>query len=284
MSQIKKVFSKNKIKKSISTLKIDLTIVGVFLKKVISSLPVHEIFNARQLSNLSISFVISFIPAFSWMQSPIAHANVQAEIIENQNQVKANVNSIVLAETIKEPEHLPEEKPVEPTPTAPVATPTQAPQQIIQTPTPVQIKKVVPTVAQKAAPLQPVQNTNKMFIWPVAGNLGEVSRGLQPGHTGIDIWSNASPFVVAMAPGTVTSTGWENGGGGYVVRVKFDNGYLGLYAHTVGNFQVSPGQHVVSGQALATMGRTGNATGVHLHIELYDPAGHLLNGLAYFSK
>lgn len=125
---------------------------------------------------------------------------------------------------------------------------------------------------------------NVRFIWPVMNNRGEISRGLFPGHNGVDIWDNGAPFLVAIADGVVTSTGWENYGGGYVVRVKFNNGFSAQYAHSQGNFQVQKNQAVKQGQPLVSMGSTGNSTGMHVHIELYDPQGRVVNGLQYFRK
>jgi murein DD-endopeptidase MepM/ murein hydrolase activator NlpD len=143
--------------------------------------------------------------------------------------------------------------------------------------------------AQVKAPVAAKQPGNAPvstgYIWPVAGGIGVItqyftSARMGYGHTGVDIADFSGPVLVAIASGTVVSTGWENGGGGCVVRVKFDTGLAGLYAHTRCNYMVSPGQRVAQGQALVNMGSTGRSTGTHLHFEMFQN-GYLINACPY---
>ncbi len=62
------------------------------------------------------------------------------------------------------------------------------------------------------------------------------------------------------------SGGWNGGYGNYVV-IQHGNGTQTLYAHAT-SILVSVGQQVTQGQTIATVGRTGRATGNHLHIEV----------------
>ena len=54
---------------------------------------------------------------------------------------------------------------------------------------------------------------------------------------------------------------------GNFVAVDHGNGVVTLYAHCNRNF-VEEGEIVRRGQKIAEVGRTGNATGPHLHFEL----------------
>jgi murein DD-endopeptidase MepM/ murein hydrolase activator NlpD len=76
----------------------------------------------------------------------------------------------------------------------------------------------------------------------------------------------------------VVSAGW---GGGYGNKIVIDhqNGYRTLYGH-MSSLKVSVGQTVSKGSAIGVMGATGDATGVHLHFEVYKN-GSLVNPLSY---
>lgn len=85
-------------------------------------------------------------------------------------------------------------------------------------------------------------------------------------HSGLDIASGAGNRISAAAAGTVMSAGWE-GGYGYAVRIKHDDGTVTLYAHNA-SLTVSKGQRVEAGQQIAREGSTGNSTGPHVHFEV----------------
>ena len=116
------------------------------------------------------------------------------------------------------------------------------------------------------------------FSWPAAGY---VSQGYWGGHPAIDIagWVGA-PVTAADGGYVVLAGGGWNGGYGNHVIVDHGNGFTTLYAH-LNSIYVSPGMTVSKGQALGTMGNTGNSTGPHLHLEVryggvpYNPGNYL---------
>lgn len=118
------------------------------------------------------------------------------------------------------------------------------------------------------------------YIFPVAGcsrsNIANKSYPSYRGHTGIDINIGVvGKTVVAVKAGTVAiSTALRNSSGGYrsygeYVVINHHDGTMTLYAHMLsGSRRVSVGQSVSQGQAIGTVGSTGNSTGTHLHFEV----------------
>ena len=87
-------------------------------------------------------------------------------------------------------------------------------------------------------------------------------------HTGIDLANPNGGFIFAAADGVVERTGWD-GGYGIVVQIDHGRGVHTLYGHlTDVNPALRQGSFVRSGTAIARMGMTGNATGIHLHYEV----------------
>ncbi len=85
-------------------------------------------------------------------------------------------------------------------------------------------------------------------------------------HKGIDIANRPGTPVVATADGKVIYAGWVKGFGKFVL-IQHGYGYTTAYGH-LKNITVRKGQYVKRGQLIGTMGRTGLATGTHLHYEV----------------
>ena len=115
---------------------------------------------------------------------------------------------------------------------------------------------------RSAPPRCPVDLT-----WPVAGILsspfGPRWRGF---HAGVDIAAPKGTPVIAAHPGRVTWAGWRGGGWGRLVVVAGD-GMRFLYAH-LSRVDVTVGQSLTVGEELGLVGRSGEATGQHLHFEV----------------
>lgn len=85
-------------------------------------------------------------------------------------------------------------------------------------------------------------------------------------HRGIDLTAPTGTSVFAALDGQVIQAGKHKQYGNYVA-IDHGNGVVTLYAHHKLNL-VTPGDIVRRGQKIAEVGRTGNATGPHLHFEL----------------
>lgn len=118
------------------------------------------------------------------------------------------------------------------------------------------------------------------YIFPVQGlskaNIRVKTYPSYSGHTGVDVNINVTgKTVVAVKSGTVvTSTALKNSNGTYrsygeYIIIDHHDGTMTLYAHGLaGSRKVSQGQNVSQGQALMTVGSTGNSSGTHLHFEV----------------
>jgi len=86
-------------------------------------------------------------------------------------------------------------------------------------------------------------------------------------HSGIDYAIKEGAPLSITRNGVVTFVG-ERGGYGNVVEVEVEKGVVLFFAH-LRDMLVKKGDQLVAGQALGTVGSTGNSTGPHLHLELY---------------
>lgn len=109
------------------------------------------------------------------------------------------------------------------------------------------------------------------FIWPTSGRISCRWWGYY-NHRGLDIAAPSGTPIYAAASGTVISyRNLRNGYGRHII-IDHGNGVQTLYAHTSAVY-VSVGQKVTRGQKVAAVGRTGWATGNHLHF------GVMINGV-----
>jgi len=107
---------------------------------------------------------------------------------------------------------------------------------------------------------------------------GRLSQGIH-GWNGIDISAKPGTPIYAAADGAVVvakSNGAWNGGYGNYVVISHANGAQTLYAH-MSSTAVASGQAVWVGQLIGYVGRSGRATGPHLHFEVRGAANPFRN-------
>jgi len=120
----------------------------------------------------------------------------------------------------------------------------------------------------RSVPVQPA------WRWPVGGRI--TSRyGWRWGrmHKGVDIAASPGLLIRAAERGRVAFAGWRSGYGLYVI-LTHPGGWRTAYGHN-SCLLVHAGQQVSAGTALAKIGATGNATGIHLHFEVIGPGGYI---------
>ncbi|MGL5038513.1 MAG: peptidoglycan DD-metalloendopeptidase family protein [Aeromonas sp.] len=103
--------------------------------------------------------------------------------------------------------------------------------------------------------------------------------GLAKMHKGVDFRGKLGSPILATGPGIISWAG-RHPDFGDMVEINHGNGLVTRYAHN-SKLLVEVGTLVDQGQEIALMGRTGRATGVHLHYEVLkdgrqvDPARFL---------
>ena len=108
--------------------------------------------------------------------------------------------------------------------------------------------------------------------WPAKGFVtrefisGNIIQGVKP-HLGIDIAGPRNAPVMAAAPGVVERTGTDDFLGNFV-EIRHGLGYLTVYGHC-SRIAASKNDRVEAGQVVAYMGESGQATGPHLHFEIW---------------
>jgi murein DD-endopeptidase MepM/ murein hydrolase activator NlpD len=90
-------------------------------------------------------------------------------------------------------------------------------------------------------------------------------------HTGLDFNGNSGDPIMAVANGTVTSTGYDGAYGNKTV-ITLDDGTEIWFCHQT-SIYVSVGERVNGGEVIGTVGATGNVTGSHLHLEVRPGGG-----------
>ncbi|HUP55471.1 MAG TPA: M23 family metallopeptidase [Methylomirabilota bacterium] len=160
------------------------------------------------------------------------------------------------------------------------------------------------TPAPTPAPTAPAPATLTGYRWPLPHGRVTLPFGPTPWgsrvvdgekfHDGVDLATFCGDRVAAAHAGTVLAAGrkvdrvmgWVGDLQPYldrldrrhlwstlpiIVVIDDGNGYRSVYAH-FGKVVVKPGQTVKAGQLLGYEGRTGRASGCHLHYGLFSPA------------
>lgn len=85
-------------------------------------------------------------------------------------------------------------------------------------------------------------------------------------HTGIDIIGDKGDEIIATGKGKVIFASRKNSYGKLII-IDHGNNYKTYYAH-LSTILVNLNQEVEKGDIIGKIGRTGRATGVHLHYEI----------------
>jgi murein DD-endopeptidase MepM/ murein hydrolase activator NlpD len=144
------------------------------------------------------------------------------------------------------------------------------PAPILAAPRRIVLAPPAPKVAESAGE----RSTGVIASLPVIGRItSNFSRsrrhpllGVVRRHHGVDIAAPSGTRITAPAAGRVTFAG-RKVGFGLVVEIDHGSGVMTRYAHCR-SLGVRVGRRVKPGETIATVGRTGLATGPHLHYEV----------------
>lgn len=107
------------------------------------------------------------------------------------------------------------------------------------------------------------------LYWPV--NNVRINRGFRPAsdrrHEGIDLGGKRGTPILSAHEGIVIYSGRDFRGYGNMVMIEYNREWATLYGH-LHQIIAKEGTIVKPGDPIGTMGRTGRASGVHLHFEL----------------
>ncbi len=107
------------------------------------------------------------------------------------------------------------------------------------------------------------------LAWPLKKYTITSKYGIRGGrkHDGIDLAAPRGTAIHAATGGRVIFSGDGPTGYGLIVILKHERGFITVYGHNNKNL-VRKGEWVAKGQSIATVGKSGRATGYHCHFEV----------------
>lgn len=134
-------------------------------------------------------------------------------------------------------------------------------------------------------------NARTPNIWPMPNDSGKIVSGFgvranpwggnMRHHDGVDIAAPKGTPVYATADGEVVFSGTQRGYGN-VILIDHGDGLESLYGHLLKR-KTREGKFVRQGNEIGCVGKTGNATGYHLHYELRRD-GKAIDPMPYLPK
>ncbi len=120
--------------------------------------------------------------------------------------------------------------------------------------------------------------TEDDICYPVIGS-GTITRQFSEEHQGVDIAAEEGTAIASLYDGTVEEVGSNEEEGNYII-IKNEKGCTVKYSHLKDEPNVSKGDKVSSDKEVGKVGSTGKSTGPHVHIELTDENGTLVDPMS----
>lgn len=123
------------------------------------------------------------------------------------------------------------------------------------------------------------------FAFPIDGDWewgeGDTHFGDRGGaHKGEDVFADCGTPLVAAEGGKVVVTGSDGAAGNHLVVRGTQSGEDHVYMHLQSAPRPAKGDTVQAGEAIGSVGRTGNASACHLHFEIWTAPGWYEGGAA----
>lgn len=135
--------------------------------------------------------------------------------------------------------------------------------------------KVIPNVGSGAWYWPTISH----YVISPMGYRADPFTGTRALHTGADISESCGKPIYAANNGEIYIAASKSDNGNYVT-INHNNGYYTLYAH-MSSYVVRTGQIVSKGQLIGYIGKTGRATGCHLHFEAWKGGAPWRGGTAF---
>jgi len=97
--------------------------------------------------------------------------------------------------------------------------------------------------------------------------------GAGRGHEGQDLFARCGSAVLATRGGRIQEVGFEPRAGNYVVVDGRATAIDTMYAHLLSRSPMREGTRVMTGGSIGRVGSSGNASGCHLHFEIWSAPG-----------
>jgi murein DD-endopeptidase MepM/ murein hydrolase activator NlpD len=110
----------------------------------------------------------------------------------------------------------------------------------------------------------------------------KINQGYNLFHKGIDLGGYIGVDIHPFRPGKVIAAGYTTDGYGNNIVIDHGNGLTSLYAH-LSKINVKIGDDITVDSIIGEMGRTGHATGPHLHFEIRQD-GRQMNPFDYLPR
>ncbi|MEO2074292.1 MAG: peptidoglycan DD-metalloendopeptidase family protein [Bacillus sp. (in: firmicutes)] len=120
----------------------------------------------------------------------------------------------------------------------------------------------------EAAGAPETTGAKERWIWPSDGVISDTYGTRKGKHKGIDIAGKVGTPILSVEDGVVVKSYFSTTYGN-VVFIKHPSNFVTVYAH-LNNRNVIAGQKIKQGQIIGRMGKTGQATGPHLHFETHE--------------
>ncbi len=145
------------------------------------------------------------------------------------------------------------------------------------------LQKLLSTLSEQKNMLASIPTFSPVKGWVTSGFGKRISpfTGQTAIHHGIDVASSVGAPILAPADGVVIFSGVKEGFGNFIM-LAHGYGIVSCYGHNAQNL-VQPGQRILRGEQIATVGMTGRTTGPHVHYEvvvdgkLVDPKKFILD-------
>ena len=110
-----------------------------------------------------------------------------------------------------------------------------------------------------------------IFLWPFGWHKVD--------DDDVEITAGAAGVIISKSDGNYDRNCSFGGGNWNAVYVRHADGSIAWYGHMKNGSPTTKavGQSVAAGEYLGIVGSSGNSTGPHLHLELYDTAGNLVD-------
>jgi murein DD-endopeptidase MepM/ murein hydrolase activator NlpD len=107
-----------------------------------------------------------------------------------------------------------------------------------------------------------------LFPLPAKHEYGD-GFGAGRGHQGQDVFARCGKPIIAARAGRVKYNDFDGGAGNYIVINGKGTKRDYMYAHMKRKPRLRKGERITIGEQIGAVGDTGNASGCHLHFELW---------------